>query len=338
LAVQKSPALKRERRTPNPLKRETANLKLPLLRLGEATLSEAAQMHSETAPAPAPQLPAKRWRDRIGFRAMIYLIAAYVAWLVLLFFWQDRMMFPRHVTAPPRPIPYSKETAAITLEIAGGGQVQSWFIPAPGATAQNPRPVVVFFHGNAEIIDWLDDVIEGYRGLGCSVFLPEYRGYGRSDGRPSEKAICADAVCFYDELIKRPDVDKSRIVFYGRSLGGGVAAAVAALRKPAALILQSTFKNVAGMACRFGAPPFLVRNPFRTDRAIAKLDVPVLIFHGARDEIIPVTHGRRLRDLASRAVYIEYDCGHNDFPGPGNENAYWFAIKKFLSRNGIVTE
>lgn len=287
---------------------------------------------------PAPKPPAKRLHKRPWFRAMIYLVAAYVAWLALLFFWQDRMMFPRQMTAPPRPVPYSQQTVVISLDIGHGGKVESWFIPAPGATASNPRPAVVFFHGNAEIIDWLDDIIAGYHRLGCSVLLPEYRGYGRSSGRPSQKAICSDAVRFYDELIKRDDVDRSRIVFHGRSLGGSIAAAVATQRKPAALLLQSTCASVAGLAWRFGAPPFLVRNPFRTDRVVARLDVPLLIFHGTRDEIIPVSHGRRLRDLAPKAACIEYDCGHNDFPGPGNDETYWSDIAKFLKQSGVIEE
>lgn len=296
--------------------------------------------------APKPELskpPDKRlarWLyPRFWFRAMIYLVVAYVAWLALLYFyWQDRIIFPRYMTPQPRPTLYNAETAVIRLNIETGGQVEAWFIPAPGVTVQTPGPVVVFFHGNGEIIDYQDEIIESYHRLGCSVFLPEYRGYGRSGGKPSEKAICADAVRFYDELTKRSDVDKSRIVFYGRSLGGGVAANLAARRRPAALILQSAFKSVACMAYRVGAPPFLVRHPFRTDRAIAKSDVPVLIFHGTRDEIVPVAHGRKLRDLASQSTYVEYNCGHNDFPGPGNETAYWSAIRDFLLQGGVIKD
>jgi len=268
---------------------------------------------------------------------MIYLVLGYIAWCAALYFYgQDKILFPRSFAPPPRPTPYSSDTVVVRLDIERGGQVEAWFIPTPGVSAQKPGPVVVFFHGNGEIIDYLDDIIAGYHRLGCSVFLPEYRGYGRSAGKPSEKAICADAIRFYDELIQRADVDKSRIVFSGRSLGGGVAAKLATQRKPAALILQSTFKSVASMAWRVGAPPFLVRHPFRTDRAVAGLDVPMLIFHGTRDSIIPVRHGRKLRDLAPHAVYVEYNCMHNNFPGNGNEETYWQEIGKFLRRNNII--
>ncbi len=265
---------------------------------------------------------------------LLYLVGCAVP----LYLSQDRIIFPRHMTPPPLPAPPNKDTVSIRLDIEGGGQVEAWFIPAPTATPQQPGPAVIFFHGNGEIIDYLDDIIEPYRAMGCSVLLPEYRGYGRSAGKPSEKAICGDAVRFYDELIKRGDVDKARIVFHGRSLGGGVAANLSKQRRPTAMILQSTFKNVACMAYRVGGLPFLVRHPFRTDRAVAGTDIPLLIFHGTRDDIVPVSHGRALRDLAPKATYVEYDCGHNDFPGSGNERTYWREIAEFLRRSGVLRE
>jgi hypothetical protein len=257
---------------------------------------------------------------------------------VPLYFQQDRILFPGDPYATGPFAPYSTDTVVLRLPIEQGGQAVAWFVPAPGVNNQEPGPVVIFFHGNAETIYFLDRIIEGYHRLGCSVLLPEYRGYGESSGNPSQRAIGLDAVRFYDELIKRADVDRARIVFHGRSLGGGVAADLAMRRRPSALILQSTFASVTSMARRYAYPPFLVRNPFRTDRAVARLDVPLLIFHGTRDEIIPVSHGRRLRDLAPKAAYIEFDCGHNDFPGPGNDATYWSDIAKFLRQSGVIKE
>jgi fermentation-respiration switch protein FrsA (DUF1100 family) len=173
--------------------------------------------------------------------------------------------------------------------------------------------------------------------MGVSVFLPEYRGYGHSAGKPSEAEIADDMVRFYDLLIRCADVDPSRVVFHGRSVGGGVAADLATRRVPAALILESTFASIARMAIKFGAPPFLLRHPFHTDRAVEALDAPTLIFHGTRDTVVPVSHGRLLHKLARRATYIEYNSDHNDFPGEGNEEAYWREIQAFLGRAGVVS-
>jgi fermentation-respiration switch protein FrsA (DUF1100 family) len=262
-------------------------------------------------------------------------LAVYVAWCTMLFFYQGRLIFPAGM-APP-PLPTAPDSAVVErLELDGGGQVESWFMPAPGISPARPGAAVVFFHGNAELIDYQDTIIRDYHALGCSVLLPEYRGYGRSAGSPSEAGIVADAVRFYDLLIERGDVDRARIVMHGRSLGGGVAAQVAARRKPAALILESTFTSVAAMAHGYGVPRFLARHPFRTDRVLVELDIPVLIFHGTQDTIIPVRHGRKLSALHPGVTYIEYDCGHNDFPGRANAHAYRLAIRDFLLHAGII--
>jgi len=252
--------------------------------------------------------------------------------------WKNKYLFPIHLLPAPHPTLYSSQTVAIELSAETRGRVVSWFVPAPGVTSTHPSPVVIFFHGNRELIDYQENFIRGYQRFGCSVFLPEYRGYGHSAGKPSEKVICADAVRFYDELVKRADVDRARIVFHGRSLGGAVAANLATRRKPAGLILQSTFRSFAAVARHFHAPGLPFIRSFRTDRAIANVDIPVLIFHGTKDEVVPVSHGRKLRGLSPNAAYIEYDCGHNDFPGYGNNDAYWSAIGDFLTRCDVLSQ
>jgi fermentation-respiration switch protein FrsA (DUF1100 family) len=269
-------------------------------------------------------------------RIVICLLVAYVAWCAVLFFWQDSMIFPRYGAAPPLAAPPFANTEIIRLAVDGGGQMEGWFIPASGRDASKPGPLVVYCHGNAETIDGQRWFVENYGRMGCSVFLPEYRGYGRSPGEPSEKAIVDDCVRFCDEVFKRPDVDRGRIAIHGRSLGGGVAAQIAARHKPAALILESTFTSVASFSQRYMVPEFLVRHPFRTDQVLRGLDVPILIIHGNRDTIVPVEHGRQLSRLAPKAVYVEYDCGHNDSPGPGNETNYWDSIQTLLVRSGVI--
>ena len=286
------------------------------------------------APEPAPR--PKPFYSRLWFRVVLYAVVAYAVWCAVLYYSQDNIIFPADLAAPMRPKPIYESTVVTRLDVDGGGQVESWFIPAPGVDPSAPGPVVVFFHGNAETIDYHDHTIEGYHRLGLSVLLPEYRGYGRAAGRPSQDGIVADAVRFIDLMRERPDVDPRRMVIHGRSLGGGVAAQVAARREPAALILESTFTSLATMAYGFGAPAFLAKHPFRTDRVIRELDLPVLIFHGSADTIIPVHHGRKLRDLARDARYTEFGCGHNDLPGRANHEAYWAEIRSRLEDAGVA--
>ena len=242
-------------------------------------------------------------------------------------------MFPAGMVMPPLAAA-PREAEVMTID-ADGDKVQAWFFTAPDASADHPAPVAVFFHGNAELIDYQNDVVSYYRGLGCSVLLPEYRGYGHSDGTPSQDHIRADAVRFYDMIAKRQDVDSSRIFFHGRSIGSAVAIDVATERKPAALIVQSAFTNGASMAHGYLAPGFLLKNPFRNDRSLAGLDVPMLIFHGSHDEIIPVTHGRALHALLPKATYVELNCGHNDFPGRDGEK-FRREVEGFLRQTKIL--
>jgi len=273
---------------------------------------------------------------RLVVRWLVFAAVLYVAWCATLYFYQDKMLFPADLAPAPTPSLYDRTTEELRVDIGGGEHAVAWFIPALPRDSSKPAPLVVYFHGNAEIIDYQTTAVEGYRKLGCAVLLPEYRGYGRSGGKPSEAGILADSIRFFDQATKRPDVDPVRVVIHGRSLGGGPAAQLAGARKPRALILESTFISVAVMAHGYLAPECLARNPFRTDRVLAGLDVPVLIFHGTHDDIIPVRHGRALRDLAQNGAYVEYDCRHNDFPGDANEDAYWDEIARFLSRAGVI--
>jgi fermentation-respiration switch protein FrsA (DUF1100 family) len=260
----------------------------------------------------------------------------YVAWCTTLYFYQGRLIFPADLAPPATGKPASRGAVKLSKPVDDKSEVYAWFLPPPVDPGGRARPLVVFFHGNAEVIDHQEDTVRGYHRLGCSVALIEYRGYGQCGGRPSQAGIRSDSIDFYDQLARRNDVDPERIVFHGRSLGGGIAADVARQRRPAALILQSTFTSVADMARGYLVPSFLARHPFRTDRALDTLNLPVLIFHGKRDKIIPVDHGRRLRDRAANAAYVEYDCGHNDFPGFGNDAEYWDQIASFLRTTRII--
>jgi fermentation-respiration switch protein FrsA (DUF1100 family) len=264
-------------------------------------------------------------------------LALYIFWCGALYMVQDKLLFPADMAGEPlKLLPFGEDTVELTRYV-DGVHVTAWFLPAYVAEAARPAPLLVFFHGNAELIDHQFDLVEQYRKRGFAVLLPEYRGYGRSGGIPGEKAFVDDARHFLDAALKRLDVDASRVVYHGRSLGGGPAAGLAALRKPAAMVLESTFTSAAAMARTYWAPTFLVRNPFRVDRTLEALDIPVLIFHGTTDEIISVEHGRALRDLARRGTYVEYDCRHNDFPGNCIDD-YWIQIDSYLKKAAILTE
>jgi len=158
------------------------------------------------------------------------------------------------------------------------------------------------------------------------VLIPEFRGYGASGGRPAREALVADAVDALDRLTTDARVDASRLVVYGRSIGGAIAAEAVARRAalPAALILHTTPARLSEFAWRYGAPPLLVRNRFDAEAAMkalhARNDSPscrVLILGHRQDEIVPASNASRLA-VAAGVEAVEVDGSHNDY---GSESA-----------------
>lgn len=271
---------------------------------------------------------------RLLKRTMIYLLAIYLAWLLIGCSVQRSVLFPRSMAGGLGPVMIPKGVEVLYIDSAQG-RVEAWFIPGEGVSADAPGPVVIFAHGNAELIDHWPDGLHGYTRLGVSVLLPEFRGYGRSAGDPSQRAIGEDYARFYDMVIQRPQVDPSRVVLHGRSVGGGVAAQLAADRPSAALILQSSPSSIKRIAARFLVPWFLVRDPFDAVRVVKDYEHPVLVMHGSVDTIIPPSHAKRLANATTNpdSRLIFYDVDHNT---PPPQRPYWRDIEQFLKDAGVL--
>ncbi|MFH1749056.1 MAG: alpha/beta hydrolase [Planctomycetota bacterium] len=260
------------------------------------------------------------------------LLLLYLCWTAFMYSVQDAMIFPGagrvHAgTAQPGLAP-ADTPESVWITTAASNRVEAWYQPGTGRGADSPGPALMYFHGNADLIDNTWPGLRAYLDMGLSVLVMEYRGFGRSGGTPSEEGIVADAVAFHDWLADRPEID-GRIVYQGLSLGGGVAAGLAHQRPPAAMILECTFTSMEAMARGYLLPGFLCRNPFRTDEAIATLDMPILIMHGRHDMTISVKHARRLHELAPNSTYIELDCGHDNYHND------WPALVRFLKDNNL---
>lgn len=275
-------------------------------------------------------------RSKVLRRIMIYLLVAVVLWVLIVWFVQRSVLFPTRLIPAGLHVEPGPSVEVIWLNLPdGAGKVEAWFIPGDGVSAQRPGPAVMFAHGNGELIDLWQHDLRGYGDLGVSVLLVEYRGYGRSDGSPTQKGITEDLIAFYDRLVARPDVDPKRIVFHGRSLGGAAVAELSQHREPAAMILESTFTSVADMAWGFFVPRFLVRDRFDAVNALEDYQGPVLIVRGGQDEIVPPGHAERLRDAAAgpSTLIVYPDMGHNDPPPAGK---YWDDVEAFLREAGII--
>jgi alpha-beta hydrolase superfamily lysophospholipase len=266
-------------------------------------------------------------------------LVVYIVWLVALWFVQDRMLFLPQVAG----IGLTEDAIAAEPRIVrrwlaqdDGVETEAWLVRAL-PTGRTPRGLVVFTHGNAELIDHALHEAEAWTQRGYDMLLPEYRGYGRTHGTPSETRIVADVLAHLDAELA---ANRARpIVLHGRSLGTGVAAQVAAriaernddARTPtpvAALILESPFTSIASFAAGYGAPGFIVRNPFRTDHVLPDLACPILMLHAREDEVVPIAHARALGALQPCAVLVELDGSHNS--GLSTDAAYWSAIDRLI--------
>ena len=242
-------------------------------------------------------------------RGAAFIYVVYAGAMVLLQRW---LLFPTWAV-PRDPAPASASLEPWKHEFAGGA-VEAWLLPAAAA----PAPALVFFHGNGERTDdWLG-LLEAFRAQGMHVLVVEYRGYNRSAGAPSKEALLEDSAAFVARLEADPRVDRARIAYYGRSLGGAVASGLLERHPPSALILQSTFTSVAAVAATRGLPALFVRDPFDSLEAVRRLKAPLLVGHGNDDEVIPYSHGVALAE-AGRGTLVTYDCGHNNFPPSWND-------------------
>jgi fermentation-respiration switch protein FrsA (DUF1100 family) len=226
--------------------------------------------------------------------------------------------------APARPA----EAELVWLDAAPGG-VEAWYLP-PLIAVRGPVPLLLFTHGNGELIDHWPSAFQEPRRHGVAVLLVEYPGYGRSGGAPSQRSVTATVLAAFDWASQQPSVDPDRIIAYGRSVGGGAAAALADQRPVAALILESTFINVEVFARRFGAPGLLVRDRFDNLAIVRRFSRPLLILHGKHDDMIPVSQARALHDAQPSSELHLMPCAHNDCEPP------WGIIEAFLARKRIL--
>ncbi len=285
----------------------------------------------DPASPPAKPKPKTPWYRKILFAILILLLAVYAAGAAVLYSAQDAMIFPAK-DYPPIDLKLPPGAQQLKYEFAPGQSVEAWYAPAPNASAQSPAPLIVYCHGNGEYIDHHASAIQRFNDMGWSVLLPEYRGYNRSDGSPSQSNILADNTFFLNQLLKLPEVDAKRVIFYGRSLGGGVACDLTHAHTPQGIILTSTFLNMYEMAKGMYVPPFLFKHPFRNDNVVESFPGPILIAHGTNDEVIPFPNAQSLLKLAKHPTFVQLTCGHNDFPGitPKEHEKYWSAVKAFL--------
>lgn len=211
------------------------------------------------------------------------------------------------------------------LVTSDGGRINLLHFKPP-----SPRGAIVYYHGNAGNLERWGEVAEPLARMGYEVLIMDYRGYGKSTGRRTEKTMLADAELVYMEALK--DWNEERVIVYGRSLGCSFASYIAGKHNPSRVILEAPFHSIADMAKRripIYPTNWLLRFRFNNEKSLANCNGPVHFFHGNEDNIVPFDSGRKLYEsISCTKSFLEIKKGgHNDLQ---SFDEYWEELKEIL--------
>ncbi|MBA7612015.1 hypothetical protein ES703_19249 [subsurface metagenome] len=247
----------------------------------------------------------------LGIWIVIIITGAYIIFIGFLFIFQSHYIYypERILSADPGDIGLNFES--VSFETTDRVKLSGWFVPSESA-----RGVILFCHGNAGNISHRLESIQIFHQLRLDVFIFDYRGFGQSEGKPTEQGTYKDAEAAWQYLIKECQVNPNEVIIFGRSLGGAVAAWLAQSHTPGALILESTFTSlpdIAGTLYPYVPVRLLLRFHYNTAEYLGKVNCPVLIVHSRNDEIMPFNHGRRLFEMAKKPKkFLEITGTHNE--------------------------
>lgn len=249
---------------------------------------------------------------RMLFSLTIMAAIAYGVLALVIFIAQPGLIYypetGRHIIAAPDYVGLAYEP--IEISTADGETLHGWFVPAPAA-----KGTMLFFHGNAGNISHRMEYLLMFHRLGYNTFIFDYRGYGQSSGSPSESGTYLDAQSAWRYLTEAKGIPPARIVLFGESLGGAVAAWLAMNEKPGALVLASVFTSVPDMAAKiypFLPVRLLSRFDYNTIEYLQSVTCPVFVAHSPQDDIVPFAHGRALYQAAPEPKqFLELQGGHN---------------------------
>jgi uncharacterized protein len=264
-------------------------------------------------------------------------IAAPLGGALLLYLLQDKLVFnPVRSPSIAFRLGLSHRMRPVTLTMADNTRLHGWWM-RPNDGASGAQPAVIYFGGRSEEVSWVSGQLSALQGT--NALLVNYRGYGRSQGRPTENGILRDALQLYDWVSSQPGVDAQRIAVIGRSLGSGVAAFLAAHRAAAAAVLITPYDSMVEIARKrfpYCGATLLLRHRFESVRFAQKARAPVLVLLAQTDNVVPREHALRLIAAWSGAKQVETVAGsdHCDIQLHGQT---WHATEMFLRKHLFQT-
>ncbi len=242
------------------------------------------------------------------------LVIGYSVVLAMMMYFERGLVYPVPDASLADWNPVDLKFQDVWIEADDGTRLHGWYLP------HDDSPVsAVYFHGNGEDVSTCGLRMDQWRdALGASVLVMDYRGYGKSQGKPIERALVADGVRAVQWLAEREQTSADDIVLWGRSIGGGVAAGVAEVTKPRAIVMETTFDSlvdVAALHITWIPVRWLMRNRFPSAKRLSNYDGEYIQWHGDADEIVPLDSAKRLYDAipsTTKRFIVGKRHGHND--------------------------
>lgn len=226
---------------------------------------------------------------------LLVLLGIYLLSGVVLYYLQERFIFLDETLPAHHPFDFNTDFTEVNLTPDDKTNLHALHF-----TQADPKGVILYFHGNAGTVDRWGRVVQYHIGLGYEVVVMDYRGYGKSTGKRTQRNMLADAMRFYEYTLQH--YEEEQITVYGRSLGTGLATYVASKHAPKQLLLETPYHDFKSLAQRY-YPVFPVglalRFNFRTNKYMQEVTCPVYIFHGTEDEVVPYNHGKRLYETVA---------------------------------------
>lgn len=248
---------------------------------------------------------------RMLLNLLIFLAVGYLALVLLIYWGQSRLVYFPDKQLSSTPEMFGLDYSSVSIATDDGETLHGWWVPVLDA-----KGTILFFHGNAGNISHRISYLTMFKQLGYNTLLFDYRGYGQSSGTPSESGTYLDAQAVWRHLTATQKIASEQIVLFGESLGGAMAAWLAAREKPGLLVLASTFTSVPDLAAQiypFLPVRWISRFDYNTLESLHSVTCPVFIAHSPQDEIIPFQHGQRLFHATSDPKhFLTLQGSHNN--------------------------
>ncbi|MEZ5358805.1 MAG: alpha/beta hydrolase [Candidatus Zixiibacteriota bacterium] len=257
------------------------------------------------------------------------IVGLYLLILLFIYAMQDKMLFYPTMTIETTPAESGLEYTDVYFTTEDGVKLNGWYIPC-----ENPTATLIFCHGNGGNISHRMASINQFHSLNLSVFIFDYRGYGRSEGTISEDGTYKDAAAAWTYVTEALGVPPGKIIVFGRSLGGGIASWLAVNRPAAALILESTFTTISDIAAvhyPFIPVKWLAKYEYDSQERVSQLTIPKLFIHSPDDELVPYQLGEQLyQSAAEPKTFLKLIGSHNE-GFTQSHTAYMKGVGEFIS-------